>query len=556
MTEQNIQSLPVGYILEKKYQILNVIGSGAFGITYLVRHLTFANQYVIKEYLPQVAIRDETEGIKPINEQDKELFDWGLKQFIKEAKLLNQLKHPNVVTVIDIFEDNGSAYFVMPFLGKYTLSQWIDNHPHPTVDELCQIFIPLLEGLKYIHEKELYHSDIKPENILITDHGAPILIDFGSARHPTLGGGDAMVLTPPYAPIEQYSSKDEFKPASDLYSLMVCLYEAITKKLIPEATERISQDNFQKLSTDRNYQNEYPTHFLQAIDKALSINTENRQQSAMILQHELLNYQDDDPQPEQQSKLIPYLFAIIVLVLGGGGYYYQNNNKQTAIQLNDFDYQTSLPINGEKNAVIELKKDHYTLNIIELDQDKNWKFVNHLSFEYMEKPDVLLREIQYKVLNFGINKQLNIVVQSDDINNTNIKQLIDYINFAHSNKSKDIVVSTLSEKQTMEYLFTQNVPAKYQKNSVLLYKFGDKNIFIFKDVNEQFNFYNQIDKALLQQHRMGYIFIVQNQVDSKAPTYQPIKDKSTLPKEISELPLTPIWVNTNIGISILLKKGM
>lgn len=556
MTEQNIQSLPIGCILEKKYQVLSVIGSGAFGITYLVRHLTFKNQYVIKEYLPQVAIRDEFEGIKPINEQDRELFDWGLKQFVKEAKLLNQLKHPNVVTVIDIFEDNGSAYFVMPFLGKYTLSQWIDNYPHPTVDELCQVFIPLLEGLKYIHERELYHSDIKPENILITDHGVPILIDFGSARHPTLGGGDAMVLTPPYAPIEQYSSKYQFKPASDLYSLMVCLYEAITKKLIPEATERINQDSLQKLSADLSYKNKYPTHFLQAIDKALSVSAEDRQQSAMVLQHELLNYRENAPS-KYQSKLIPHFVVAIILGLGVGGYaYYKYNNERTAIILSDFDYQASLPINGEKEVIIELKKDNYTLSVIELDKDKNWKFINNLSFNYMDKPDVLLREMRYKILNFGINKQLNIVVQNDDLGHENVKKIIDYINFVYGDKSKDIMINILSEKQVMEYLFKQNVPAKYQENSILFYKLGSKNVFIFKDMNGQFNFYNQIDKVLLQQHGIGYAFFVQDQVSSKTQIYQLIKDKSTLPKEISGLPLVPILVNTNIGVSVLLKKGI
>lgn len=552
MVEQNIQSLPIGYILEKKYQILSVIGSGAFGITYLVKHLTFSSQYVIKEYLPQVAVRDETDGVKPINEQDKELFDWGLKQFIKEAQLLNQLKHPNVVTVIDIFEDNGSAYFVMPYLGKYTLSQWIDDHQNPSVEELYQVFIPLLEGLKYIHDKDLYHSDIKPENILITDNGTPVLIDFGSVRHSSLGGGnDALVLTPPYAPIEQYSSQHELKPSLDLYGLMVCLYEAITKKLIPEAPDRLSHDTLQKLANDKTYQTKYPSYFLSAIDKALSLQSEHRQQSAMILQHELLNYKG-----EQQSKMMLYSILIsIVLVLGGGGYFYYSNHS-SVVQLADFTYQTSLPINGEKRAIIELQKSHYNLNVIELDKDKNWKLINSLNFKYTNKPDVLLREMQYQILNFGIKKQINIIVQNDDLTSDNVKPFVENVNFTYGEKSNDVQIHILSEKQKMEYLFTQIVPTLYQHNSLIFYHTDNKSIFVFKDKAGQMKFYNQLDKSVLKNNGLDYIFIIRDKLDTNAQIYQLVKEKTILPQAIKALPLTPILVNGDVGISFLLKNGL
>lgn len=553
MVEQNIQFLPVGYILEKKYQILDVIGSGAFGITYLVKHLTFSHHYVIKEYLPQVAVRHEEQGIKPIDEQDQELFDWGLNQFIKEAKLLNQLKHPNIVTVIDIFEDNGSAYFVMPFLGKYTLSQWIDEHQQPTIDELYKIFIPLLEGLKYIHEKDLYHGDIKPENILIADNGIPILIDFGLARHSSLGGDNtAMVLTPPYAPIEQYSSTYEFRPSLDLYSLMVCLYESITKQLIPDAPKRMSQDNLEKLSDDKNYQEKYPINFLQAIDKSLSLEAKNRYQSAMDLQHALLDYQEKIENPPSKSKA--YLVIAVVALLGLGGYAYYDMNDTKAVKVAEFDYQVSLPINGKRQAVVTLQDDFYIIDVIEVDNDRNWKLINSLSFDYVDNPDTLLREIRYKILNFNIKDHVNIIIKNNDANNERVSKFIEYIKFTYGDKPKDISMNLLSDKQVMEYLFMQSIPVKYQNRGVLFYRDKDKDIFAFKDKDGELNFYQKLDNTLLQEHDLYYIFMIKDKLsNSEKQHYYQVQDRATLPKEIAKLNLTPVLVNTDIGISFLLK---
>lgn len=292
MTQQNVQradALVAGSQLHT-YIVLKVLGSGAFGITYLAEHIHFGSQHVIKEYLPDSGVRVQGLTVQAKSSGDQEIFNWGLNGFFNEAKLLYGLSHPNVVKVTDLFEANGTAYFVMPYLRGITLHQWIKEHPNPSENELAGIFIPLLEGLKYIHERQLLHRDIKPENIFITENQTPVLIDFGAARQ-AVGQKSrplTQILTPPFAPIEQYHSRDVFMPALDLYSLGACIYQSITHQLIEEAPARIAGEDTQPKLAGNRYEGRYSHHFLAAVDYALNVRAENRFQNAMDMQQALL----------------------------------------------------------------------------------------------------------------------------------------------------------------------------------------------------------------------------------------------------------------------------
>lgn len=286
---QRADALPAGSRLQS-YTIQKVIGSGAFGITYLAEHVHLGSLHVIKEYFPDSGVRLDGVSVAAKSSSDQDLFDWGLSSFFSEAKLLYGLSHPNIVKVTDLFEANGTAYFVMPYLQGITLHQWIKEHPKPGEAQLGQIFIPLLEGLKYIHERQLLHRDIKPENILMTAEGAPVLIDFGAARQ-AIGQKSrplTQILTPPFAPIEQYQSRDVFLPALDLYSLGACIYQAVTGKLIEEAPARIAGEDTQPKLAGSAYGRHYSPHFLAAVDYALNVRAEHRFQTAMDMQQALL----------------------------------------------------------------------------------------------------------------------------------------------------------------------------------------------------------------------------------------------------------------------------
>jgi len=344
--DQRIDALPQGHQLHA-YRIERVLGSGAFGITYLAEHGMFNTWHVIKEYLPDCGAREHNRStVRPKSASDKELFDWGLKSFYEEARLLHKISHPNIVKVTDLFEANSTAYFVMPYLEGVTLHEWMKEHPNPSQAELEAIFVPLLEGLKFIHDRGLLHRDVKPENIYITDNTNPVLIDFGSARLAIGQKSKALtqVLTPHFAPWEQYRTKGTFTPALDLYSLAACMYQSITGQLPEESPDRIEGDTLPKLAGSK-YEQRYAQPFLQAIDHSLAVYAKDRPQTAFAMQCELMNAtpqpapSDDPPsslppvippgppseppsnppaQPTKKSRLPLLLagFAILALIVG------------------------------------------------------------------------------------------------------------------------------------------------------------------------------------------------------------------------------------------------
>lgn len=307
MTANSVQradALAAGSQLQS-YIILKVIGSGAFGITYLAEHIHLGSQHVIKEYFPDSGVRLQGMSVSAKSTSDQELFDWGLGSFFQEAKLLYGLSHPNIVKVTDLFEANGTAYFVMPYLRGITLHQWIKEHPNAGEEALMQVFIPLLEGLKYIHERQLLHRDIKPENIFITENQTPVLIDFGAARQ-AIGQKSrplTQILTPPFAPIEQYQSRDVFLPALDLYSLGACIYQAVTGKLIEEAPSRIVGEDTQPKLAGSAYGRSYSRAFLSAVDYSLNVRAANRFQNAMEMQQALLGQAPVLPEAETATRI-------------------------------------------------------------------------------------------------------------------------------------------------------------------------------------------------------------------------------------------------------------
>lgn len=290
MAFERQDALPAGSILQSVYRIERVLGAGAFGITYLAQHINLHSPCVIKEYLPEIAVR-KTDGymVVPKSSADTAMFNESLAGFFAEAKLLHEMNHPNIVKVNNLFEANGTAYFVMPYMGQQTLLDWIAAHPQPNVEELDKIFIPLLEGLKYIHAQNLLHRDIKPANILITADHRPVLIDFGSARL-AIGYTSPIttILTPGFAPIEQYNLNGHFTPALDLYSLAGCMYQALTGNLPEQAPSRLEDDKQPKLSQDTHYLTRYPEYWLAAVDKGLNIRASERWQTAFDMQNALL----------------------------------------------------------------------------------------------------------------------------------------------------------------------------------------------------------------------------------------------------------------------------
>jgi serine/threonine protein kinase len=278
--DQHILALPNGYRLGK-YAFKGVLGSGGFGITYLAEDTSLDRKVAIKEMLPNdFATRLDGTTVVAKTRSDKTNLDWARARFLDEGKALAACDHPNVIDVYEMIEANGTAYMVTQFQEGCNLETWFQNlQRRPTEKELRDILVPLLAGLEKVHRAGFLHRDIKPENIYITLDGRPVLLDFGSARQAIRGRSMVMtsIVTPGYAPFEQYHEDGHQGPWTDLYALGAVLYRGITGKKPPESIRRLADDTCESLATT--YVGHYSTQFLSSIDRTLQLKETARPQS-------------------------------------------------------------------------------------------------------------------------------------------------------------------------------------------------------------------------------------------------------------------------------------
>lgn len=272
-------ALPAGYTLHE-YRIEAMLGAGGFGLTYLAHDANLNAKVAIKEYLPaDFAARSEDQSVQPKSASVQESFAWGLKRFVDESRTLASFRHPNIVRVMRFFEANQTAYMVMEFIAGKPLNEWVKERS--TLDQagLTRIAAPLLDGLEVIHQAGYLHRDVKPQNIFMREDGSPVLIDFGSARMKVSPDQElTAIVTPGFAPFEQYHTQGKQGPWTDLYSLAGVLYWLATGNKPVEAAARVREDVMPSAfdSGERKY---YSAEFLSAIDWALKPHEQNRPQS-------------------------------------------------------------------------------------------------------------------------------------------------------------------------------------------------------------------------------------------------------------------------------------
>jgi serine/threonine protein kinase len=305
------QSLPPGAQLEE-FIVEQVLGSGGFGITYLARDTGLNRRVVIKENLPsQFAWRESTSGkVRPRHTTggDADDYGWSMRNFLKEAETLASLDHPGIVQVLRKFETNGTAYFVMPFVEGVAFDALIDSRSAKgqtfSEEELGGLLHRMLSALGYLHDRGIYHRDIKPGNILITNEGVPLLIDFGSARQRLSERSMTVVESAGYTPFEQLQSRGNVGPWSDLYALGGTLVKAITGEAPPKANDRVRKDPHQPLAERVELRAQFTQGFLHGIDKSLEVDEESRWQNAeewlTALQAEVRAEMPSEPPPRAE----------------------------------------------------------------------------------------------------------------------------------------------------------------------------------------------------------------------------------------------------------------
>ena len=272
-------ALPAGYVVNE-YRVESVLGTGGFGITYLATDQNLNLKVALKEYLPvDFAVRASDHSVNARTPADAESYDWGLRRFLDEARTLASFRHPNIVRVMRFFEANHTGYMVMEFVEGEPLTAWISTRRPLPQNDVLDIVGPLLGGLAVIHKTAYLHRDIKPANVFIRADGSPVLLDFGSARE--IKGGDQEVtamVSPGYAPLEQYHAHGKQGPWTDLYALGGVMYWMITGSKPVEAAARIRKDVMTPASAQLS-SGHYDAEFLSAIDWALSPNEDERPQS-------------------------------------------------------------------------------------------------------------------------------------------------------------------------------------------------------------------------------------------------------------------------------------
>jgi hypothetical protein len=279
-------ALPSGYSLHE-YRIDSLLGAGGFGLTYLATDANLNLKVALKEYLPaDVAVRGGDSTVQPRSDSATDSFKWGLHRFMEEARTLASFRHPNIVRVMRFFEANHTGYMVMEFVEGTSLPDWIASRrplPQATVLGLAG---PVLDGLEVIHKAGYLHRDIKPANVFIRSDGSPVLLDFGSARQ-LMGGNKELtaVVSPGYAPFEQYHTHGKQGPWTDLYALGGVLYWIVSAQKPVEAAARVRKDIMAPAAQVAVAT--YSNQLLAAIDWALKPNEDERPQSVAELRRAL-----------------------------------------------------------------------------------------------------------------------------------------------------------------------------------------------------------------------------------------------------------------------------
>ncbi|MCB2136346.1 MAG: protein kinase, partial [Rhodobacteraceae bacterium] len=292
-------------LMNGQYTITRFLNNGGFGITYIAKD-SLDRDVVIKECFPNAFCRRSKTLVAARSRAHQAELRSVVKLFVQEARNLSKLIHPNIVGVHQVFEDNGTAYMAIDYIKGRDLLQLIEDKSvalHP--DHIVQIAEKMISAIGFVHDNSVLHRDISPDNILLTEEGEPILIDFGAAREQASKKSRALtalrVVKDGYSPQEFYIAGSEQGPWSDLYALGATLFHLISGEAPVNGQSRLSAlaegrpDPYVSLAG--RFQG-YPEGFLEAIDKAMQALPRNRVQTA----HDWLEmFRNPKPKAERQA---------------------------------------------------------------------------------------------------------------------------------------------------------------------------------------------------------------------------------------------------------------
>jgi len=236
------QVLPAGSVLQGGAFVLEgVLGQGGFGITYKSRDARLNRTVALKEFFPQAqGCLRRGATVHPSGGITVGEFHEERNKFLEEGQCLAQFEHPSIVKVFSLFEENNTAYMVMEFLKGKTLLKMVEESGPLEEQLIVQLIEQVAGALGFVHQANVIHRDIKPENVIVTVDNRAVLVDFGTAREFAAGKTRKMttMLTPGYAPLEQYGQHARFGVFTDIYSLGATTYQLLTGQVPIQATDR------------------------------------------------------------------------------------------------------------------------------------------------------------------------------------------------------------------------------------------------------------------------------------------------------------------------------
>ena len=262
-----------------RYKIVRYISSGGFGCTYEGELVLVHKRVAIKEFFVRdFCNRDEQTSYVTVGTQSKiKLVECLQNKFLEEAGALYSMQHQNIVRVLDIFEENGTAYYVMDYVDGQSLHDIVREHGALPEQDVLKYVEQIADALEYVHSQNRLHLDIKPGNIMIDKLGKVKLIDFGASKqYDEIDGENTSTLlgkTPGYAPIEQMGNTVRmFTPATDIYALGATMYKCLTGNTPPDATLLMDEglDPFPASVSEKTQK---------AVEKAMEVSKKNRPQT-------------------------------------------------------------------------------------------------------------------------------------------------------------------------------------------------------------------------------------------------------------------------------------
>ena len=275
-------------------------------------------KFAVKEYYPSMFVhrdnRVDEKTVQPISKSTISDFKEGMERYVKEAEILSRFFHlPGIVSVKDFFYENGTAYIAMEYVEGISLKEYLKRRGDKIAwDEMLGIMQPLLQSMSVIHEAQIIHRDISPDNIMVGNDGKITLIDFGAAR--LVSGKEdkskTVVLKHGYAPIEQYDSRGNQGPWTDIYSLCATMYKMLTGKVPCEASSRMAGT---ELLPPKRLNRKVPKYLSRAIMKGLEINANDRFQTVSELYDELYSTRKER-RARAIRKFLKRLLSIVLII--------------------------------------------------------------------------------------------------------------------------------------------------------------------------------------------------------------------------------------------------